>query len=229
MTAIADFSFPVDTIAFLTDLRSHNDKAWFDSNRGRYEAAYVEPAKAFVEAVAPGLRRLVPAIRAEPKVMGSIFRINRDTRFSNDKRPYKDHLDLWFWEGDRRSAVSGLYLRISPDGVLVGAGAHGFGKDQLACYRDAVVADRAGRELIDVVDRLDQAGHQVGGETYTRTPRGYSADGVAARLLRHSALYADVELPAALATDPDLVPTLMRYWDVFAPVHRWLTSKLAPS
>jgi uncharacterized protein (DUF2461 family) len=56
-------------------------------------------------------------------VLGSIFRINRDTRFSKDKRPYKDHLDFWFWEGDRKAASSGLFARVSPDGVIVGAGA----------------------------------------------------------------------------------------------------------
>jgi Conserved hypothetical protein (DUF2461) len=37
----------------------------------------------------------------EPRVSDSIMRINRDIRFSKDKSPYKDHLDLWFWTGDR--------------------------------------------------------------------------------------------------------------------------------
>jgi uncharacterized protein (DUF2461 family) len=40
-------------LAFPADLRAHNDKAWFDANRDRYEAGYVEPAKAFVAAIAP--------------------------------------------------------------------------------------------------------------------------------------------------------------------------------
>ncbi len=39
------FRFPAETLEFLTDLRAHNDKAWFDANRARYESAYVEPAK----------------------------------------------------------------------------------------------------------------------------------------------------------------------------------------
>src|SRR5215216_5284663 len=122
------FAFPPDTLTFLDELRAHNDKQWFEANRSRYEAAYVAPAKAFVEAAGPHLQDIVPGIRAEPNVLGSIFRINRDTRFSPDKRPYKDHLDLWFWEGERKSAVSGLFLRVSPDGVVIGAGAHAFPK-----------------------------------------------------------------------------------------------------
>jgi hypothetical protein len=120
------FAFPTETLAFLADLRAYNTKPWFDAHRHRYEAAYLEPAKAFVETIAPALEDLVPGIATEPRVNGSIFRIKRDTRFSKDKTPYKDHLDFWFWAGDRRTALSGLFLRIAPDAVIVGAGAHGF-------------------------------------------------------------------------------------------------------
>jgi len=62
----------------------HNSKSWFDANRQRYEAAYLDPAKAFVDAIGPQLRELVPGISTEARVNGSIFRINRDTRFSKD-------------------------------------------------------------------------------------------------------------------------------------------------
>jgi uncharacterized protein (TIGR02453 family) len=223
MAPVTEFRFPAATIEFLADLRRHNDKAWFDANRTRYEEAYVEPAKAFVEAVAPELDAIVPGIRAEPKVLGSIFRINRDTRFSADKRPYKDHLDLWFWEADRKNAVSGLFLRVSPDGVIVGAGAHGFTKEQLDRYRAAVIGTDAGSALVAVVGALEQAGHEVSGETYSRTPRGYEPEGPAERLLRHSALYAHGEFPPTLTTDASLVPTLVRQWRTYAPLHRWLS------
>ena len=127
-TRTPGFRFPAETLAFLTDLRTHNEKAWFDANRARYESGFIEPAKAFVEAIGPELSDLVPRIHAEPSVGGSIFRINRDIRFSSDKRPYKDHLDFWFWEGDRKAAASALFLRVWPDGVVVGVGAHGFDK-----------------------------------------------------------------------------------------------------
>src|SRR5918998_456518 len=114
--------FPRATLDFLTDLRANNSREWFDANRARYERDLVAPAKAFVTAAAPLLDRLAPGISAEPRVLGSIFRINRDTRFSPDKRPYKAHLDLWFWHGRRSDAASGLFLRLTPDELSVGAG-----------------------------------------------------------------------------------------------------------
>ena len=54
------------------------------------------PAKAFVEAIGPGLRKISKTVNAEPKVNGSIFRINRDVRFSKDKSPYKTHVAAHF-------------------------------------------------------------------------------------------------------------------------------------
>ena len=58
-------------------------------------------------------------------MLGSILRINRDTRFSRDPSPYKDHLDLWFWEGERRRAVSGFFARLTPEPWASGPAAMG--------------------------------------------------------------------------------------------------------
>jgi uncharacterized protein (TIGR02453 family) len=220
------FRFPAATVEFLTELRAHNEKTWFDANRGRYESGYVNPATAFVDVIGPELQQLVPGIHAEPWVRGSIFRINRDIRFSNDKRPYKDHLDFWFWEGDRKAAVSGLFLRVWPDGVVVGAGAHGFDKHQLVSYRDAVADATTGGELATIVSDLEAAGHQVGGETYKRVPRGYPADGIGELLLRHSALYVHVDLPVKTATSPTFLDSVLCHWRTFIGVHTWLVTNV---
>ncbi|KAA1249464.1 DUF2461 domain-containing protein [Mycobacterium simiae] len=217
------FRFPAATVNFLTDLRAHNEKSWFDANRGRYQAEYLEPAKEFVEEIGPELVGLVPGIRAEPWVRGSIFRINRDIRFSKDKRPYKDHLDFWFWEGDRAAAVAGLFLRVSPDAVLVGAGAHGFDNDQLSTYRAAVVDPASGPELAAVVSELDANGYEVGGETFKRVPRGFDATAAVERLLRHSALYAHTQLPVRAASSAGFVDTVLADWRTFLGLYNWLT------
>lgn len=79
--------FGPDTVIFLSELSANNNKAWFDSHRSEYETSYIAPAKAFVGAVGAGLQAIAPGIHAEPKVNGSIFRINRDIRFSRDKTP----------------------------------------------------------------------------------------------------------------------------------------------
>jgi uncharacterized protein (TIGR02453 family) len=223
-------AFPPATTAFLRALRDNNDRAWFDAHRAQYQAAYVEPAKAFVAAAAPALERIAPGVHAEQRILGSIFRINRDTRFGKDKRPYKDHLDLWFWEGERRTAQSGFFLRISPDFVGIGAGNHGFDKDALARYRAAVADPERGPQLAQLAEELERNGFEIGGERYVRTPRGMDPDGRAARFLRHGALFVHHDEPSELACDAQrLLPACVEVWTRLAPLHRWLVDHVQPA
>jgi len=171
------FAFGPETQGFLAAVRAGGDREWFQTHRAEYDAAYVEPAKAFVEAVAPALAELAPGVHAEPRILGSIFRINRDTRLRRDKRPYKDHLDFWFWEGERRGAVSGFYLRVTPDEVGIGAGAPHLGKDALERYRASVADPLAGAQLASIADGLERDGWKLPAPRHRRPPRGWEADG----------------------------------------------------
>ena len=83
-------------------------------------------------------------MHADSAVNKSIFRINRDTRFSKDKSPYKTYADMWFWIGDDRKGSAGYFIRLVPDAVWVGGGAHWLSDPQLARYRAAVVDDTFG-------------------------------------------------------------------------------------
>jgi uncharacterized protein (TIGR02453 family) len=215
-------AFPPGTLDFLTELRENNTHDWFDAHRGRYQRDVLAPAKELVTALGPALERLAPGIRAEPRVLGSIFRINRDTRFSADKRPYKDHLDFWFWHGDRAAAVSGLYLRLSPDGLAVGGGAHDLRKETLRRYRAAVCDPSAGAALVDITRTLEGGGSPVLGRSLSRPPAGFGASPDATPLLLHGALFAARLEPPDLAMQPDLVTRLVEHWAPLAPLHLWL-------
>jgi hypothetical protein len=117
-------------------------------------------------------------------------------------------------------------MRVSPDAMVVGAGAHGFDNRQLAAYRDAVIKPTAGPALATIVTDLEAAGHEIGGETYKRIPRGYAGHGISERLLRHSALYAHSELPSKSATSTRFVETALGCWRTFIGVHRWLVANV---
>lgn len=225
---MADFAgFPAETQKFLKGLSKNNSKKWFDAHRSDYDDYWVAPAKAFVEVAGEALQDLAP-VEAQPKVNGSIFRINRDIRFSADKRPYKDHLDFWFWEGERKTAVSGFFLRVTPTEVGIGVGAHGFDKDRLASYRNAVVDAEAGKALKKAVGELSKAKVQVKGEHYKKLPRGFETDDdFEQRFLRYNALWTgeDVATPASL-TSKRFVSWAMTRWSRQAPLHRWLVDAL---
>lgn len=198
MTASSAFAgFPETTFRFLAGLAEHNDKAWFDAHRADYEAGYVAPAKAFVSALGPRLQAVAPGVGYEPRVNGSIFRINRDVRFSKDKTPYKPHLDLWFWEGERRGwDTPGFFFRMFAGRLILGAGMHRFGKPQLEAWRRAVLDDRAAAALEGELSRIEISGaYALGAPERRRVPRGFDPGHPRAHLLLHEGLHASWEGP----------------------------------
>jgi uncharacterized protein (TIGR02453 family) len=219
--------FPPETIRFLRELRDHNTRDWFDAHRADYEAFWMAPARAFVVAAGEVLAGLVPGIRAEPKVLGSIFRINRDARFARDRGPYKDHLDFWFWEGERRQAVSGFFARLTPEHFGIGAGCHGVEPERLARLRQAVADPAAGAELAGIAQRLEAAGYRLEGATLRRPPPGFPADGPAGRFLLHKALFVHHDEPADdRVNTPAVLEACGQVWRDLAPLHRWLTDNV---
>jgi uncharacterized protein (TIGR02453 family) len=222
--------FPRGTFAFLKELAANNNKPWFDAHRDDYQAFYVAPAAAFVSALGPRLKKIAPGIQFEPRVNGSIFRINRDVRFAKDKSPYQTKLDLWFWHGDRRGwDAPGFFLRIAPDAVGMGAGMHGLAGPQLARFREAVVDDRSGKALVKAIAAVRAAGrYEVRGATRKAVPRGLPADSPRADLLRHESLWANFETKPAEAMKPTFVDFCAGHLKAMAPIARWLNDEVAP-
>jgi uncharacterized protein (TIGR02453 family) len=215
--------FPEQTLSFLRALRANNTTEWFRAHARDYESFCLAPAKEFVKAAGPEIQSFIPGIRAEPRVLGSIFRINRDVRFARDQ-PYKDHLDFWFWEGERKAAVSGLFARVSPDSLGIGAGCHGFDKERLAVFRQAVGDPQAGKLLDQAAGSLESKGYTLQGKALKRVPKGYAENGAASRFLLFNALYVHVDLPAETATrDGAMLSACLKHWRELAPQHRWIT------
>lgn len=217
--------FPRAALAFLAELAENNDKAWFEANRAGYEEYLLTPARACVTALGPRLQAMVPNIHAEPKVNGSIMRINRDTRFSRDKSPYRPWLGLWFWQGEGRSRERpGFYFQLGAETLILGAGTHTMSPRQLESYRDAAIDPERGAALRGIIDGL-MAGSafDLGGRHYKRVPNGFDADHPNADLLLHKGLYVGrrVPVPAALHL-PGAVDYCIDIYENFAPLLRWL-------
>ena len=109
---------------FLRGLARHNDKAWFDAHRKEYEAQVRQPFLRLITDLQPAIAAISPHYRADPRgVGGSLFRIHRDARFSNDKSPYKSWQGArLFHERRREVAAPSFYLHLQPGQSFVGAG-----------------------------------------------------------------------------------------------------------
>ncbi|MEW6366919.1 MAG: DUF2461 domain-containing protein [Acidobacteriota bacterium] len=215
--------FTKQTVAFLNGLKRNNNREWFEAHRADYEQHVLDPAKAFVVALGNSLRGMAPGLVALPKINGSIFRLNRDTRFSPDKTPYKTHLAVFLWEGEERLEGSGFYFHLEPPNLMLGAGIYIFPKSLLGRYRSVVAEPERGRELSKLIERLRRKGFEVGGKRLKRPPAGFDPADPRVTLLMHTGLYAGTEMriPQEIYS-PNLLSYCRDKFGQMAPLHHWL-------
>ena len=222
--------FSKKTVWFFEQLADNNNKVWFENHRSDFEAYVMEPAKAFVETLGARLKSIAPNILAVPKVNKSIFRINRDTRFSLDPSPYKTNLGIYFWEGTRpRMESAGFYFHLEPPTVILGSGFYMFTDRQLERFRKAVVDPKRGKQLsaiLKVISRLK--GYELGGKHYKRIPAGYDPRHPNAALLLYKGLYVGLEtaIPKEFYSSR-LVDYCFDKYQPFGPLHKWLVAVVA--
>lgn len=126
--------FDEDFLNFFKELAANNHKDWFDVNRKRYEKSVKDPFKQFIEDLIIETRKLDSSIQLEAK--DSIFRINRDIRFSKDKTPYKlDRSAIISTHGRKDHSIPGFYVALGPEKTSIGGGAYFLKPEQLLAVR----------------------------------------------------------------------------------------------
>ena len=211
-------------VDFLKDLEKNNNKAWFDENRDRYRSTYVEPTLDFVAALGGPLGQLTPALTATPKINGSLRRINRDVRFSKDKRPYSPSLHLIFWAGDKPLGSAGVHFVVSHDHFGLGAGHWAFEPEQLKAYRAAVTTSKGAESLQAALKAAEKIGCVPDDPQLARVPRGFDAEEPVATMLRRKGVVVrtqDQPIPKELFTRKAVDFTLKKV-AAFLPLIAWL-------
>lgn len=223
---IGEFAgFGSEAMAFLEGLEADNTKAYFDTNRAVYDTNVALPLKQLVLAVGEHLADgPVPAIEFEPKIGKSMFRINRDLRFSKDKTPYHPHLDLAWWQGDHAKTSPAFILRIRPGAILTGVGVFALADERLDRFRTAVVGPK-GEELDRLVAAATSSikGAALSEPSRKRVPKGFDADHPRASYLLFDGLHlsATERTPASI-TSARFAKLVADRLCRFADLHRWL-------
>lgn len=167
--------FSAASFNFLRALAANNDRDWFAAHKKDYEANLRQPFLRLLNDLLPLLALSLPHFVPNPKpVGGSLFRIHRDTRFSNDKRPYKTHAGAAIKHSAAAEGGPLLYLHIDPAGCFFGAGIYHPPAPVLRRLRDFLVDNPRG--WLAARDRVLAAGLEFGGDKLSRPPRGYPAD-----------------------------------------------------
>jgi uncharacterized protein (TIGR02453 family) len=107
-------AFTPAALRFFRALAKNNNKEWFEAHRAEYEREVREPMRDLIGEMDARFLKFAPEIGGDPK--RSMFRINRDIRFSSDKSPYKTNAACWFHHRRASSRVgSDVTVAVSGD------------------------------------------------------------------------------------------------------------------
>ena len=217
--------FSPKTLAFLRALKRNNDREWFRARKDEYDRVVRAPMIEMIERLAVDFRAFAPDLSASPKV--SLYRIYRDTRFSDDKTPLKTHIAAVF--PDRRLGKhqgAGLYLHVTPKEVWIGGGMYGPDTAQLHAEREHIAANHRRLRAIVESPSFVRAVGELEGEKLQRVPRGFDANHPAAEYLKFRQFLAGCEYPACFATSPQFYAGTLKVFRAIAPLIKFLNEPL---
>lgn len=224
---MARFSNPFSskTVSFLRSLKRNNDREWFWARRDQYETHVRGPMTQVVERLAQDFRTFAPELIAAPKQ--SLFRVYRDTRFSDNQKPLKTHAAAIFRTRELpKPQGAGLYFEIAPGWVWIGGGMWRPEPPELVRIREHIADTWPEVRGIAASAAFRRRVEELSGDTMTRVPRGYRADHPAAPYLKHRQFYGGAEFPAALAYSKAFYPTLLATFRALMPLVRFLNEPL---
>jgi len=180
--------FTSEAFDFLRRLKRNNRREWFLKNKEQYERAIKEPSIRFVCDAAETMHDISPYLLSDPK--SSLFRIYRDIRFSNDKRPYKTHVGMQFGHGGGGKDVHapGYYLQLEPGECFVCGGIWRPDRIGLMKIREKIVSQP------DLWAKVTRGLTLSDEDKLSRPPRGFPSEHRHLEDLKRKSIFALIDL-----------------------------------
>jgi uncharacterized protein (TIGR02453 family) len=219
--------FDAAAFRFLRDLAKNNNREWFNARKAQYEETVRDPFLRLIGDLAEPLAKISPHFRADPRPSGgSMFRIYRDTRFANDKSPYKTWLGArLFHERNRQVHAPLFYVHIQPGRCFAGGGLWHPEPPVLKRIRDFLVDNPATWKKAVRSKRFRER-FELDGESLSRLPSGFDARHELIEDIKRKDFVATAEFTDADAMSPRLKPLLVDVFKGVAPMIDYLCAAL---
>ncbi|HSO86040.1 MAG TPA: DUF2461 domain-containing protein [Draconibacterium sp.] len=214
----------LQVIQFLQDLTENNNREWFQNNKKRYDESR-EKVLFITEVVINEIRKFdseIPLL--EPK--DCLFRIFRDVRFSNDKRPYKTNFGSFIAKGGRKSMHAGYYFHIEPEGSFVGGGIYMPAAEPLKAIREYIAEN--GEEFLSIIGNKEfkKVYPEMMDDKLKTAPKGYSPDHEFIDLLRYKSFAFSSRFEKSDILADNYIEKLVQSFKTLHPVNRFLNEAL---
>ncbi len=208
---------------FFKELAQNNDRDWFLAQKKRYELVVKEPFLQLVEQIVASLADSEPDLSLIPSKQ-MLFRINRDVRFSKDKRPYKEHLAASIGRfGTKDKLYPGHYFQLAAESSFIAGGAYFFEEKETLLRVRRYIADHAEEfsALINDSDFKAKWG-EIKGEKNKRMSEEFKEALDNQPLIANTQFYWSANIDATIAMRPDFVQILRGYFVAAQPLNAFL-------
>ena len=126
-------------LGFLREIMANNNRAWFQEHKAEYEAVRQE----FERGVAQAIERISSFDQeiVHLTVKDCTYRFYRDTRFSPDKSPYKNHLGAYIDAKGKKALRGGYYMHLELGHCLLAVGNYWLPTNILTSCRNEIMAN----------------------------------------------------------------------------------------
>jgi len=209
--------FTEESLKFLRALKRNNRRDWFDPRKAQFEALLKAPMLRVVEGVASAMAEFAPDhVRPARKC---VLRIYRDTRFSNDKTPYKSNIAAWWSRhGLEKTSGGGFYLHLSATELVIAAGVYMPEREQLMAIRTFLLDHHEELRRLLADKKLRKLFALDPGEPLSRPPKGFAKGHPAMDLLKWRQWAVTARLPVERALEPQLTKTVAAHFRAAAPL-----------
>ncbi len=150
--------FTQETIDFFLNLQFNNYTSYFHEHKQTYIEKVRTPFYQLIDSLAPTMLQIDSEFEVRP--YKCLSRIRRDTRFSKDKSPYRDHLWVLFKkQGKPREESLMFWFELSPRNVDWGMGFWGENKTALDLMRKNLLAKP--KAFLDTINKAKLSQHQL--------------------------------------------------------------------
>jgi uncharacterized protein (TIGR02453 family) len=210
-----------DTFQFLKELKLNNCKEWFDENRNTYTILRKE-FESFINLVINEIG-LFDKESAQTTAKASIFRINRDIRFSNDKIPYKTNFGAFMAKGGRKGINAGYYIHVEPGACFLAGGIYMPSGPMLKAIRTEIVECIEEFKMItEEPSFLKHFGTNLWGEKLKTAPKGFPKDFPDIDYLKYKHYTLVKNEPDSLYTRAGFMDELREVFQAMTPFNTFL-------
>jgi len=213
-------------LKFLLDLSKNNSREWMEDHKKDYQIVKSD-FQEIVSSIIMDISSFDESISGVD-VKKCIFRLNRDIRFSKDKRPYKENLGAFISQDGRHSRLGGYYIHLQPGNKsMLAGGVYMPPSDVLRKIRQEI--DYNPGELHKIIRNapFKKLFGSLEGEKVKTAPKGYKIDHPDIELLKLKSYIAVHHLSDSDVNKNSFLPYCIKVFRDIKPLNDYLKTAIS--